>query len=1150
MSRFIHLKNHSAYSLLEGALPLKNLIKLAVKDNQPALGLTDSNNMFGALEFSEYAKEAGIQPLIGINLGVMFDGVKLNGRKALRYPHLTLFAKNEVGYENLMELASRAFLDVEVGTPANVPFALLNQHNAGLIALSGGSEGLLAELIVGGQMQAAEKLTSQLQATFGDRFYIEIQRHGLPREADLEPVLLGLAYDKAIPIVATNENYFTAKEDFEAHDALICIADGAYTSEDDRRHLTQEYYFKTQKEMLATFKDLPEAIANTSEVALRCAYRPLKRAPILPRFTGEGSDVEAEAEELRAQARAGLEDRFERNGVAPEFSKEDYYKRLDFELDVIISMKFPGYFLIVADFIKWSKQNAIPVGPGRGSGAGSLVAYALTITDLDPLRFGLLFERFLNPERVSMPDFDIDFCQDGRESVIRYVQNKYGASQVAQIITFGSLQARAVLRDVGRVLQMSYGQVDRLCKMVPAIPGKPVTLAEVVRTEERFAEAMRSEEVVQELVDKAQRLEGLYRHASTHAAGIVIGDRPLQKLVPLYRDPKSDMQVTQFNMKWVESAGLVKFDFLGLKTLTVIAECLRLLKQRGIEIDISTIPLDDAKSFEMMARGETVGVFQVESQGMRDALRQMKPDRLEDIIALVALYRPGPMDNIPTYCQVKQGSEEADYLHPKLKPILEETHGVIIYQEQVMQIAQVLSGYSLGEADLLRRAMGKKIQEEMDQQRVRFVKGATELGVEKEKAQYIFDLVNKFAGYGFNKSHAAAYALISYQTAYLKANYPLEFLAASMTLDADRTDKLNDFTQDVRRMGYGVHAPCVNTSDTVFQPENANSIRYSLAAIKGVGRAAAEALVKERLANGAYQSLGDFANRLPARQINKKSLESLICAGALDCFEPSRAKLLTGVEHILGAASRAQEAAQSGQNDMFGAMQAEAGAPTLDLPAVPEWLPADKLAQEFRAIGFFLSGHPLDSYKSALEALQVKSYAQFCQAVERGAMAGTLAGIVSSRSERRSKKGTPFAIVGFSDTSGQFESFMFSDALEKYRKHLEAGTPLLLSMRAEYRDEEVKLTLERVEPLDEAAQKVSRGLRLRINDVAPVMFLKQHLKPARNGKGGRISIFIQLLDGSEVEIDLNEGFDVSPDIASALQNVKGVLSVETLGVAS
>lgn len=1151
--QFIHLKNHSAYSLLEGAMQLKTLLKLAVNDSMPALGLTDTNNLFGALEFSEYAVGSGLQPIIGLNLGLAHEAIKPVGKKAMRFPHITLLAKDETGYMNLMALVSRAYLEVDAATPAHVSLDKLKEHSAGLIALTGGTEGILCEILSQSSHAQAERFIDWFKDVYGDNAYVEIQRHGLAREKALEPQLLSLAYEKSLPIVATNENFFASADDYEAHDALICIADGSYTAEDDRRQLTPEFRFKTAEEMAENFADLPEAVENTIEIAQRCAYRPTTRKPILPRFTGDAADENAEADELRRQAHEGLRERFARNGMAEEFSEKDYIDRLDLELDIIIRMQFPGYFLIVADFIKWSKANDIPVGPGRGSGAGSLVAYALTITDLDPLRFGLLFERFLNPERVSMPDFDIDFCQDGREAVIRYVQKKYGATNVAQIITFGSLQARAVLRDVGRVLQMSYGQVDRLTKMVPAIPGKPVTLAEVVETEERFREAMAAEEIVQDLVDKAQRLEGLYRHASTHAAGIVIGDRPLHELVPLYRDPKSDMQVTQFNMKWVESAGLVKFDFLGLKTLTVISQCLALLKERGLDIDISTIPLDDRKTFEMVSRGETVGVFQIESQGMRDALRQMQPDRLEDIIALVALYRPGPMDNIPTYCLRKQGGEEPDYLHPLLKPILEETYGVIIYQEQVMQIAQVLSGYSLGEADLLRRAMGKKIQAEMDAQRARFVEGAVANGVDKAKASYIFDLVDKFAGYGFNKSHAAAYALISYQTAYLKANYPLEFLAASMTLDMDRTDKLADFTQDIKRLGARVLPPCVNASDIIFRPENKGegegAVRYALAAIKGVGRSAAESLVEERRANGPFADVGDFANRLSTRHVNKKSLECLICAGALDALEPNRARLMAGVDFILSTATRTRDAALSGQNDMFGA--SSEAATKLDLPKADDWMPSEKLGHEFRTIGFFLSGHPLDSYTEALEALGVRTYAQFAKAVERGVSAGFLAGIVASKSERRSKSGKPFAIVAFSDTTAQFEAFMFSESLAQHRNILEAGAPLLLSMRAEHREGEVKLTLERAEPLDVAAKRVQKGLHLRLSAPEPLEFLQKHLgEAAASRSGGRVAIELILPDGREVDVSLKKTYDISPQIAGALSTMSGVISVRTLGKAS
>ncbi|RMF11206.1 MAG: DNA polymerase III subunit alpha, partial [Alphaproteobacteria bacterium] len=748
---FIHLHVHSAYSLLEGALPISLLARLAADDAMPALALTDTNNLFGALEFSEALAARGIQPIIGCALTVEFADTGKSTPAAMaaagieRHPLeqnsgvVTLLAQNEAGYANLMTLASRAFLDTEQAHAPYVPLSALSAAREGLIALTGGHGGALDKAVKAGSLDIASKWLDELAAMFEGRLYVELQRYGVEGEAAHEQDMLQLAYDKQLPLVATNEAFFARPDDFDAHDALICISEGTYISADERRRLTPQHYFKTQAEMQRLFADLPEALTNTAEIAMRCAFRPRKRDPILPRSVrgtnlGEEGVLGEEAKALRAMAEAGLATRLEEEGAAPGFSPQDYRDRLERELQIIIGMRYPGYFLIVADFIQWAKKEGIPVGPGRGSGAGSLVAWALTITDLDPIRFGLLFERFLNPERVSMPDFDIDFCQEQRDEVIAYVQEKYGEDRVAQIITFGKLQARAVLRDVGRVLQMPYGQVDRLCKLVPNNPADPVTLPEAIAGEPKLQEERDSDPLVARLLDIGQKLEGLYRHASTHAAGIVIADRPLTELVPLYRDPRSPLPATQFNMKWVEAAGLVKFDFLGLKTLTVIEKAKQLIERDGTTIDIAKLPLDDRPTFDLLARAETVGVFQLESAGMRDALRKLKPDRFEDIIAMVALYRPGPMANIETYINRKHGKEKPDYLHPLIQPILEETYGVIIYQEQVMQIAQVLSGYTLGEADLLRRAMGKKIKSEMDQQKTRFVEGAVANGVDKAKA--------------------------------------------------------------------------------------------------------------------------------------------------------------------------------------------------------------------------------------------------------------------------------------------------------------------------------------------------------------------------------------------------------------------------------
>jgi DNA polymerase-3 subunit alpha len=824
---FVHLHVHSSYSLLEGALPIARLAELAKADRQPAVALTDTNNMFGALEFSDKLAGAGIQPIIGCALSLDCGDQEnqlrpggLGGAQSL--PRIVLLAATKAGYRNLLHLSSRAFLDHPGNEPPHVALAWLDGHTDGLIALTGGPDGPLDSAIAVGQSNLVLPRADMLLRLFGDRLYIELQRHGTADRA-VEPALIDLAYTRGIPLAATNEPFFATAEDYEAHDALLCIAEGRLLGEAERRHLTTEHRFKTRAEMMALFADLPEALTSTVEIAERASFRPVARKPILPRFAAKGArDAPDEAAALRERAEAGLARRIEAHGVAAGFTEEQYRERLAFELGVIERMKYPGYFLIVADFIQWAKSQGIPVGPGRGSGAGSLTAYALTITDLDPIRFGLLFERFLNPERVSMPDFDIDFCQDRRDEVIRYVQSRYGRDQVAQIITFGSLQARAVLRDVGRVLELPYGQVDRLCKLIPHNPTAPVTLARAIDGEPRLQAERDKEPVVARAFAIAQKLEGLYRHASTHAAGIVIGDRPLAELVPLYRDPKSDMPVTQFNMKWVEQAGLVKFDFLGLKTLTVLDRAVKLAAARGAgdrggeAIDLSRIPLDDKPTYDMLARGETVGIFQVESQGMRRALIDMRPDRFEDIIALGALYRPGPMANIPTYCARKHGTERPDYIHPKLEPILRETFGVIIYQEQVLQIAQVLAGYSLGQADLLRRAMGKKIKKEMQAQREIFVSGAVERGVERSQAETIFELLARFADYGFNKSHAAAYALVTYQTAYLKAHYPVEFIAASMTLDMGNTDKLSEFRAEAARLGIVVEPPSINRSGVDF----------------------------------------------------------------------------------------------------------------------------------------------------------------------------------------------------------------------------------------------------------------------------------------------------------------------------------------------
>jgi DNA polymerase-3 subunit alpha len=1138
---FVHLHVHSSFSLREGAIDIGKLAKLAAADAMPALALTDTNNLFGALEFSEKLAKEGVQPIIGIQLAVDFgDDATGSGRGTetrTALGTLVLLAQDEEGYRNLMHLASRAWLDPAPGDLPHVAFARLERRSAGLIALSGGPGGAIDPLLAAGHAELAATRLARLQAVFTGRLYVEVQRHGLPAEREVEGQLLALAYGQSLPLVATNEPYFAAASNYEAHDALICIAEGALVSQTGRRQLSQEHRFKTRAEMQKLFADLPEATANTVEIALRCAYRPETRKPILPDFgTGAAAD---EVAELRLQAEAGLAARLAAHGTAPGFDEAAYRERLAYELDVIVKMKFPGYFLIVADFIKYAKAQGIPVGPGRGSGAGSLVAYALTITDLDPIRFGLIFERFLNPERVSMPDFDIDFCQDRREEVIRYVRARYGADRVAQIITFGSFLARGVMRNVGRVLEMPLGQVDRLAKLVPQNPAAPVTLRQAIDGEPRLKEAMEADSRVARMVKIAETLEGLYSNASTHAAGIVIADRPLEELVPLYRDPKSDMPATQFNMKWVEQAGLVKFDFLGLKTLTVLSTCLKLLARRGIDIELSKIPLDDAKTYEMLGRGEVVGVFQVESAGMRKALVDMRADRFEDIIALVALYRPGPMANIPVYCARKLGQEPVEYIHPRLEPILKETFGVITYQEQVQQIARDLAGYSLGQADILRRAMGKKIKAEMDAQRDRFVSGAIEEGLTKPVADSIFDACAKFAEYGFNKSHSAPYALLTYQTAYLKANYPVEFLAASMTLDKSNTDKLAEFSNDARRLGISVAAPSVQKSGLDFDVETGASgalgIRYALSAVKGVGDGHAAALVAAR-GPRPFRDLADFACRISPREVNKRMLESLAAAGAFDELEPDRTRVYAGIETILAEANRRFEERSAGQSALF----ASAEDAQLMLPRPAAWPLAERLQREFEAIGFFLSGHPLDAYEAVLTRLRVEKWADFSRAVKQGASAARVAATVLDRQERRTRAGSKMGIVQLSDQSGHYEAILFQETLNQYRDMLEKGAAVLLGLQASVEGEDVRARIVSVEPLGEAAARIQKGLRIFLRDPSPLPSIAQRL--GQRGEG-EVALILMLAD-AEVEMKLPGKYQVNAQIAGALKAIPGIVSVE------
>jgi DNA polymerase III subunit alpha len=1144
-AEFVHLRVHSAYSLSEGAIHIKQLAELCRAQRMPAVAITDSNNLFGALEFSEAMAGAGVQPILGCQINLArADAGTLKGR-APDPDSVVLLAQDALGWRNLMRLSSRAFLETPPGETPRVTLADLAAHNAGLLCLSGGPGGPVGRLLAEGQGPAAEAMLTRLKEIFPGRFYVELQRHGLDVERRVEPALLDLAYKLDLPLVATNDCHFADASMYEAHDALLCIAQGVAVAQTDRRRLTPEHRFKSAEEMRIAFADLPEAIGNTLVIARRCAVAAEKHDPILPHFPT--ADGETEADALRRQSEEGLSRRLAAAGIAGE-GAAPYAERLAFELGVISRMGFAGYFLIVADFIQWAKRQGIPVGPGRGSGAGSVVAWALTITDLDPLRFGLLFERFLNPERVSMPDFDIDFCQERRDEVIRYVRDRYGADRVAHIITFGKLQARAALRDVGRVLQLPLGQVDRLCKMVPNNPAKPVTLKQAIESEPRLQEERDRDEAVARMMEIALRLEGLYRNASTHAAGVVIGDRPLVDLAPLYRDPRAALPATQYSMKYAELAGLVKFDFLGLKTLTVLERTRVLLKDLGVDLDLERLPLDDAATYGVFSRGETLGVFQMESAGMREALRQLRPDSFGDLVAMVALYRPGPMDNIPRYIHCKHGVEKPDYLHPMLEPVLRETQGVVIYQEQVMEIAKVMAGFSLGEADLLRRAMGKKIKSEMTAQKERFMTGAAERGVPAPKAGHVFEVVEKFAGYGFNKSHAAAYAVIAYQTAYCKAKYPAQFLAALMSLDLNDTDKLNLYRQELSRMGIALLPPDVNRSEVEFAVEavaQGAAMRYALAAVKNVGAAAVASLVAERRKNGPYKGLGDFARRLDPAQINKRMLENLAKAGAFDGIEPDRARALASVDAILKQASAASAASASGQSSLFG----EAEAAATDLPPVPAtapWNDIERLQKEFEAIGFYLSAHPLDSYGAMLPRLGVVRAADMQRMLESSPQRLRLAGTVIARQERTSAKGNRFAFVQCSDPSGTFEVTVFSEQLSAAAELLQVGRSLVFSVDARLDGEQTRVTVQSIDSLDKVAAQAAAGVRIVLADERPLAPLRDIFAMASRGRGLVSLVLRPPGRNEEVELRLPQAFAIAPPLRAALRAVPGIVEVQEL----
>lgn len=1152
--RFIHLRVHTAYSLSEGAMLIPDLVHKLHDQNIPAIAVTDTANMFGAKAFSTYAAREGIKPILGCQFNIRnpdADNLLKSKGKTLPTDKLVLLVMNETGYQNIMKLMKIFYLDnTTEGAESQLKISDLKTFNEGLIALSAGPEGAIGRLILENRIQDAEQMLLMLADIFKNRFYVEISRIGTDQEKQTEPLFLDLAYKHNLPLVATNEAFFFDADMYEAHDALVCVAMVEYVANENRKHFSPNNRLRSESEMVELFKDLPEATANTVLIAKRCNYLSEKVNPLLPKF--ECPDGKTQDEYIDEQARLGLKERMQKHvyfeGMTAEQKAEidqKYYDRLEYELSVIKRMGFSGYFLIVSDFIRWSKGHGVPVGPGRGSGAGSIVAWSLYITELDPIKLDLLFERFLNPDRVNMPDFDVDFCQEKRAKTIEYVQNKYGFDHVAQIITYGKLQSKAVIRDVARVLQMPYSQADKISKMIPPpVQGKNVSLKDSLEQVPELEQMRQNDPQVNKLFDIAMKLEGLYRNPGVHAAGLVIGDRPLDELVPLYKDPRSDMPVTQYDMKYVEETGLIKFDFLGLKTLTVIKKAVDWIKKnRGIDVDIDTIPLDDKPTYELLQRGDTVAVFQFESAGMKDVHKQIKPDRFEDLIAIVSLYRPGPMANIPTYIKRKHGEEKITYLHPDLAPILDETYGIMVYQEQVMQIARALGGYTMGEADKLRKVMGKKQHEEIPKQREKFTKGAIANGISEAVATSIFDQMEKFASYGFNKSHAAAYSLISYQTAYLKTHYPVEFMTAVFDLDMTNVEKLSLYVAECRSKGIQILPPDINKSGTDFRVENGN-IRYALGAIKGVGETYMQGLVAEREKNGHFKDMSDFCHRVDIKFLNRKQVEHLIKAGAFDCLEPNRSKLFENIETIMCNVDAATEVKNSDQHFLFGAEELSS---KIKFKDAPEWPSLEKLRFEAESIGFYLSAHPLDAYGKSLKKLNVTPVTSILQNIQKGdRFQANVAVCVESFQRRIAKSGNKYAFVGLSDASGALEALIFSDGIAKYEDILTAGVPVFVKITVDQSDDQrPRIMINSVKSLDTAIAEQARGLVIGVSNVTAVPQISALLK--KDKKGANKVYIVPENKEWNVRIELEGGYAfVDTALFGKLRAISGVSTVKEL----
>ncbi len=1119
---FNQIKIHSQYSICEGALKIENLKEYCKKNNIQSVGLSDTYNLSGALEFSENISSVGTQPIIGSQIQFRFKNT---------YGVIPLIAKNYVGYKNIIKLSSKAYLESTYNDQPHCSIDDLINHSEGLIVLSGAVSNLIGNIFNKGLIDELDQLITLLNNNFKENFYLEIQRHGDKNEKEFEIFNLNLSKKYEIPIIATNEVYYLDKDMYEAHDALMCIGQKTYINDQKRLKLTNNHYFKSSSEMSEIFKDLPEALENNYNLPFRCDFRPIPSKPILPNISANVLNVD---DKLKNDSLEGLEEKFKTD---PELKKkisknikikETYKDRLNHEIKIITEMNYSGYFLIVSDYIRWAKSNNIPVGPGRGSGAGSLVAWCLSITDVDPIKFNLIFERFLNPDRISMPDFDIDFCEEKRDQVFKYLTTKYNDS-VAHIITFGKLKARMVIRDVGRVLGLPYGFIDSICKMIPFDPSRPLTLQESINVEPRLQKLINEDKRVSRLIALSLKLEGLNRNVATHAAGVVIADKKLTETVPLYKDSSADLLLpsTQFDMYSAENAGLVKFDFLGLKTLTVINKTQKLIEKKHPNFKIENINYEDQKVFNLLSSGKTVGLFQLESSGMKDALINMKPNHLEDIIALVALYRPGPMSNISIYNDCKHGNKEPDYLHPKLEEILKPTYGVIIYQEQVMQIAQVLSGFTAGEADILRRAMGKKKRAELEKQKVRFVEGAHNNGISKDIAAGIFLKIEPFAEYGFNKSHAAAYAIIAYQTAFLKTYYPHEFFAASMSMELSNQKKLSEFYEELKRLSINIIRPDINRCYADFSSDGKNFL-YALGAIKSVGFEAISKIIEERTKNGKYKDLTDFINRVNPKDINKLQLEGLVKAGAFDCLSENRQSLFNSIPNIILKSKNVFENNSANQIDLF---QEENDLTYLDI--TEDWNVDIKLSKEFETLGFFISDHPLNQYKSLFNQYNIINYEEFNS--NENILSSNIASTILKVQEKKTQKGTSYAIIKFSDLSGVFELFVFSDIFETNREILIEGNSVMITLVKNYVDEnkiQKKINIRKIISMKEVIDKPINELKIKIKNIEDIEKINKLILEA-----GKTKVIIDVEDDKKrITFQLNEKRKIDHKTLNLMRN--------------